>query len=360
VKPITPMTRWVEEILTIEGGYEVRAWADCGNGAHLVLGASGFIGRHLVLALASAGIPVVAASRTGNSGIFPAEFSGLIRSIRFDLADSDWDLLIKNIDVLHHLAWTSIPATAHTDPAGDLQINVGATIRMLEAVRRRKEPPRVVFCSSGGTVYGRLERVPVVEDHPVAPISAYGAAKAATELYLSQYRALYGIDCRVGRVSNPFGAGQDLARGQGAASVFVHKALSDEPIVMWGDGEVVRDYIHVSDVAAGLMALGCAPPHGQWKFNISSGQGISLNGIVHEIESRLGRPVQVERKPARKFDVPISVLDCTLAKTVLGWSPRLSFSEGIQKTISDFERRTSLSSIESSRDEQRFAAPRLV
>ena len=103
-------------------------------------------------------------------------------------------------------------------------------------------------------MYGKLRHVPVREDHPLAPLTAYGASKAAVELYLNHYRAVYGLDCRVARLANPYGAGQDLARGQGAATTFLHRALTGRAIDIWGDGEVVRDYIHISDAAAGLVA----------------------------------------------------------------------------------------------------------
>ena len=312
-----------------------------------MLGGCGFIGRHVAVLLARLGHRVVLADRAVPSYAFPAELRARIAWAPFDMASAGWESLIEGAAVVHHYAWTTIPATANADPAADLAVNVGSTLALLDAMRRRADRPRLVFASSGGTVYGRLRHVPVHEDHPLAPITAYGVGKAAVELYLGHYRAIYGLDCRVARLANPFGAGQDLARGQGATTTFLHHALNRLPITIWGDGETVRDYIHISDAALGLVALARAPRlDGPWTFNIASGHGVSLNGIVAELEARLGRTLQVHREPGRPFDVPISVLDVSLARVALGWSPRLSFSDGMARTLRDLERRADLSTLD--------------
>ena len=325
----------------------MRADHGSGDGHHLILGGSGFIGRHVALKLARLGHQVIVADRAAPPCEFPAEVRARIAWTPFDMAATDWEPLIAGATTIHHYAWTTIPATANADPAGDLCANVVPTLALLEAIQRSTTRPRLIFASSGGTVYGKLRHVPVHEDHPLAPITAYGASKAAVELYLGHYRAVYGLDCRVARLANPFGAGQDLARGQGAATTFLHRALTGRAITMWGDGEVVRDYIHVTDAADGMVALACAPQtDGPWIFNIASGHGVSLNGIVAELEARFGRTLEVHRESGRPFDIPISVLDVSLARIVLGWSPRLSFPEGMTRTLWDLERRAVLSILE--------------
>lgn len=308
---------------------------------HLILGGCGFIGKHVAALLAYNGHRVVLADRSPLTCEFPADIRDRISWRSLELATADWDELVDASAVVHHYAWNSIPATANCRPVDDLVANVVPTLALLEALRRRglEGAPVVVFASSGGTVYGKLLRVPAHENHPLCPISAYGAGKAAAEHYLGLYRALHGLDCRIARLSNPFGAGQDLSRGQGAVTTFLHRALTRQPIVIWGDGEVVRDYIHVSDAAAGLVALACAPAmEGPSLFNIGSGQGVSLNGIIAELKVRLGRHIEVRYEPARTFDVPINVLDVTLAREALGWAPKLSFSAGIARTLADLAR----------------------
>jgi UDP-glucose 4-epimerase len=301
---------------------------------HLVLGGLGFIGRHTALALALSGERVTVVDQISP----PPEFDDLpLEFQQGEIASIEWDALLDDVDVVHHYAWSTIPQTANENPIGDLDQNVRSTVRLLEALRQTSGK-RLVFASSGGTVYGRLKQTPVPETHNFAPVTAYGVSKAAVEMYLGFYRDCYGLDCRVARISNPFGAGQNPKRPQGAASAFLFKALAGEEISIWGDGSVVRDYIHIADLAEGLMALADAPAElcGDTPvFNIASGVGISLNGIIETLTEHLGIKPTVSYQAGRAFDVPVSVLDITRAKDRLGWEPKLSFSTGCERMIRD-------------------------
>jgi UDP-glucose 4-epimerase len=301
---------------------------------HLVLGGSGFLGRHVVFLLAQAGHPITAVSRAPPTFSFPAPVADRIAWKILDLATADWDGLVARADVVHHYAWSSVPASANANPAGDLLVNVGPILGLLDALKRRGGG-RLMFASSGGTVYGRLRTVPAREDDPLAPITAYGAGKATTELYLKLYREMHGVDCRIARIANPFGAGQNLTRGVGAVTAFLHQAIAGQKIVIWGDGEVVRDYIHVSDVAAFLFTMARAQKLSEFVFNVGSGTGTSLNQIIAELETCMGCPLEVERIQKRTFDVPVSVLDINRSRRVLGWSPKLSLLEGLRRAFSD-------------------------
>lgn len=178
--------------------------------------------------------------------------------------------------------------------------------------------------------------LPIGEDHGLAPVTAYTASKAATELYLSHYRSMRGIDCRVARMSNPFGAGQNAHRGQGAITTFAHQALTGQTIEVWGDGEIVRDYLHISDCAAALVSLAVIPDtHGEWIFNVGSGSGTSVNEVLRQLERNLNRELDVRFFAGRAFDVPANVLDIARARQILGWSPQLSVEEGCARTIHD-------------------------
>ncbi len=312
---------------------------------HLVLGGCGFIGRHVALLLARAGHRVTLADRVKPRLAFPPEMSDRVTWREFELVSADWDRLVEDATAVHHYAWSSIPASANSNPAGDLTANVLATLGLLEALRRRGDG-RVVFASSGGTVYGKLHEIPVPESHPIVPITAYGAGKATAEIYLSLYRAMHGTDCRIARIANPYGAGQDLARGLGAVTTFLHHAMTGRVITIWGDGEVTRDYVHISDVARALVTLATAARSDTYVFNVGSGVGVSLNGIISTLEARLGRTLPVERTQTRPFDVPVSILAVERARDRLGWVPRLSFSDGVDRTLSDLAAAASFSTME--------------
>jgi len=304
---------------------------------HLITGGTGFIGRHVAQLLASQGHTVLLASRTPPSFQFAPDIAPYISWVQLDIVNANWDAILDGIDVVHHYAWTSLPASANADPAADLAVNVIATIRLLDAVKRRR--CRLVFASSCGTVYG-LTAEPINEEHLFAPTTAYAAGKAAAEIYLNLYRSFHSIDCRIARIANPYGAGQNTTRGQGAVSVFLDKALRNEPIVIWGDGTVVRDYIHISDTAAGLATLALAQAGdlgGHCVFNIGSGVGHSLNDLISEIARILGRRLNVEYTEARTFDVPVNILSIERARENLGWQPFLDFSDGLAFTLDDIK-----------------------
>jgi UDP-glucose 4-epimerase len=310
---------------------------------HLILGGAGFIGRHVAVQLASHGYNVVIADRVSLAFKLPSSL-GRVQSILIDFATANWDELIRNVDVVHHYAWNSIPASANSNPLGDLSANLAVTLGLLEALRRRGHG-RVVFSSSGGTVYGRTSVVPIPEDHRLAPITAYGAGKASAEMYLGLYRDLYGLDCRIARIANPYGAGQNINRGQGAVTTFLQKALAGQEIVIWGDGQVTRDYVHVTDVAQAMFVLATVPYISvEPIFNIGSGHGLSLNNILDEIEHRLARRLLVKRQEGRHFDIPVNVLDIAKAKTILSLKDSMSFRDGLDHTIADIVNHAHLSS----------------
>lgn len=311
---------------------------------HLILGGDGFIGRHVALLLARAGHKVTIATRSPPRFDFPLGLSEPIVRRGFELASADWDDLVKEADVVHHYAWSSIPASANANPAGDLLMNVTATIGLLEALRRRGGG-RVVFTSSGGTVYGRAKNTPIDEDSILMPITAYGAGKVSAETYLNLYRAMHGLDCRIARISNPYGAGQNVGRGLGAITTFLHRALNRDEIVIWGDGEVVRDFIHIADLSSCLVRLAIAPRSDEFVFNVGTGVGASLNAIMETIERLLDHPIAVKRTPSRSIDVPINVLSIDRVRRALDWAPRISLSEGIESAIADLKAASSFSSL---------------
>ena len=329
---------------------------------HLILGGGGFIGRHVALALLRRNDVVVIANRSPMKEAPPDANGELLSFVQCDLATAEWDAILLDGDVVHHYACSTIPKTANDDPVGDLDVNVRGTLRLLEALRKRRGT-RLVFPSSGGTVYGPLQHTPVSEDHPLNPITAYGASKVAIEKYLGFYRAMYGLDIRIARLSNPYGQGQDPRGKQGAASIFLHLALANQPIEVWGDGSVVRDYIHIADAVAGLLTVADAEPElliDHPIFNIGSGRGVSITDILAFLEERLGRALHVTYLPGRQFDVTINVLDIRRARLVLDWFPRLEFRAGMDLMIRDYVAGLNYSTLLPVFDHSHFAAAKIL
>jgi len=246
------------------------------------------------------------------------------------MSNHDVGEAIDGMDVILHLVSTTIPKTSNDDPIYDVQSNLVATLQMLNAMVERKVN-RLVFISSGGTVYGPPEYLPVDERHPTEPQVSYGITKLALEKYLLMYQHLHGIQTTILRVTNPYGQRQRVETAQGAIGVFLSRALKDQTVEIWGDGSVTRDYIYVADVAdAFAAALAYEGPKSV--FNISSGKGVTLNDLLSRIETTLGTPVKKEYQPGRPYDVPISVLDNSLASEELDWSPKVSLEQGLKLT----------------------------
>jgi UDP-glucose 4-epimerase len=259
------------------------------------------------------------------------------------LSEGDLKKSLQGMDVVFHLVSTTLPKNSNEDPIYDVESNLVGSLRLLETMVAQKVG-KIIFISSGGTVYGSPEYLPVDEKHPTNPTVSYGITKLAIEKYLRLYRDLHGIKPVILRVSNPFGAKQRIESVQGAVTAFIHKALGNEPIEIWGDGSVTRDYLHVSDVAeAFVKALDYQGD--EMIFNVSSGTGTSLNDLVAIISGVLGCSVEKHHLPGRDFDVPVNLLGNDLAARELGWRPRLSLEEGIRFVISELKKSDWSSSI---------------
>jgi UDP-glucose 4-epimerase len=237
---------------------------------------------------------------------------------------------VHGVDAVLHMVSTTLPKNSNDDPIFDVQSNIVGSLHVLDAMVANGVG-KIVFISSGGTVYGNPLYLPVDEKHPTNPVVSYGITKLAIEKYLHVYERLHGISAITLRVSNPYGERQRIETAQGAVGVFLHHALKRMPIDIWGDGSVARDYIHVSDVAA---AFSCALRYsGSHRvFNVGSGVGTSLNELIGKIENLLGHQIERHYLPARPFDVPINVLCNNLARNELSWRPLVPMEDGIART----------------------------
>jgi UDP-glucose 4-epimerase len=228
-----------------------------------------------------------------------------------------------------HLISTTFPGTANLDPVTDVQDNLVGSMVLLESMISLGVR-RIVFLSSGGTVYGIPDVVPIPETHPLRPINSYGIVKVAIESYLDMYRRLRGLSPVVLRATNPYGPRQAHVGVQGVVSTFLRRVRDGESLEVWGDGSVTRDFIYVTDLAD-LCAI--ATTHGtEGVFNAGSGVGVSVNEIIAEIAEVSGADPVVDYKPARAIDVPRSVLDVSLAHKTFGWQAETPLRDGITRT----------------------------
>ena len=240
------------------------------------------------------------------------------------------DRALRGVEVVFHLAGTTDPKTSNDDPAYDVESNVLSTLRLLDACLAAGVR-KVVFNSSGGTVYGVPGMLPVREDHPTDPICSYGITKLTIEKYLDLYRRLHGLDYVALRVSNAYGEGQNPDRGQGAVAAFTARVARRQPIEVWGDGSVTRDYVHVEDVARALVMAAERTPQDRL-LNVGSGVGTTLNELIDLIREVTGRDAEVRYTSGRAFDVPALVLDTHRIQEQIGWHPQVMLDEGLRRT----------------------------
>jgi UDP-glucose 4-epimerase len=297
----------------------------------LVLGGAGFVGRHLCAALVAADHHVTAFDLPPANGSWP-DIDG-VRWLAGNFTDQAVTAAaLEGAELVIHLISTSIPKTSNEDPSRDLQNNVGSTLGLLEAIVGLPHQPKIVFISSGGTVYGIPRTIPIPESHPTDPLCAYGIGKLAIEKYLALYQRMHGLDYCILRLANPYGEHQLNHAAQGVIPVFLNKALHNEPLEIWGDGSVIRDYLYIDDVISAIMAT--TSYNGPDRvFNIGSGSGHSLNDLIELIRELLGRDIPCRYLPARACDVPVNILDVSRARTELGWKPNTPLTAGMARLL---------------------------
>jgi UDP-glucose 4-epimerase len=289
------------------------------------------MGQRLCRGLLAAGFDVRSVSRTGRPKGEAQPWWSHVEWISADLGTDTAAPAMSKADLVFHLASSTYPSTSNSDAAFDLESNLVGSVRMLHyAVKYHVQ--RLIFISSGGTVYGLPRQNPIPETHPTDPICSYGIHKLAIEKYLYLFRALKDLDSVVLRVSNLYGEFQSLERPLGAVSHFTHRAIAGKAIEIWGDGEVRRDYIHVDDVVSALLKA--IPYKGPERlFNIGSGRSTSLNQVLELIRQRVGKGIVLHYMPARRFDVQENVLDISRATRELDWKPSVSLEVGLDRLI---------------------------
>jgi UDP-glucose 4-epimerase len=293
-----------------------------------VTGGNGFIGGHLVRRLLQKEHEV----RIYDRG--PDIFRVVPREAEYVEGELGNHGLIREalegVEVVYHFVSTTLPKTSNDDPIYDVRSNLVDTLQLLESCVTTGAR-KVIFASSGGTVYGSPKTIPIPEDHPTDPISSYGIIKLAVEKYLGLFCHLHGLDYAALRISNPYGPYQNPEGQQGAIGVFLHRILAERPITIWGDGSVVRDYLYIADLVDALE-LAAGKEIQEKVLNVGSGRGVSLNGLISYMAEVVGEQPLVEYLPSRSLDVPVNVLNIGRAREGLAWEPRVELTEGIMRT----------------------------
>lgn len=292
----------------------------------LVLGGNGFLGSHIVEELLLGGHEVSIFDRVASKS------TSLDANIHYYLGDFSDTVLItealEHTDCVVHCISTTLPSTSNRNPTLDIQQNLITTVNLLESMTRAKVK-KLVYLSSGGTVYGIPKQLPVTEQHSLNPICSYGVVKVAIEHYIGMFKELYGLEPIILRPSNPYGVRQGHAGVQGALSTFLLNTLAKKPITIWGDGEIQRGYIYIKDMA--VMCRLAVESDVEGTYNVCSGISHSLNQLLTFIESTTGITPNVSYQPARAFDIKNIVLDISETKKTFGWTPQYSIEQGIDE-----------------------------
>jgi UDP-glucose 4-epimerase len=300
----------------------------------LVTGGAGFIGSHVVDGLIGAGheVAVVDSLATGSR----ANLNPRARFYELDLRSPDLGRVFDEFRpevVNHHAAHAEVLESVE-DPLYDAEVNVLGSLSLLQRCVKNGAR-KIVFISSGGACYGEPLELPCTEEHPMRPLSPYGASKTAIELYLFVYRETYGLDYSVLRYANIYGPRQDMQSEEGrVVAIFSRLMLEGRQPTINGDGEQQRDFLHVADVVrANLLALEGGSGEA---FNIGSGVPTMVNQIFDHIKELTGFHGERVHGPAKAGEVYRTYLEVGKARRLLGWEPRIGLEEGLRDTVEYF------------------------
>ena len=308
-----------------------------------VIGGGGFIGRNLCEALAASGRDVVAIGRRAEPS---AAFAALPSFISGQVSYQSMD--VTNIEALRpvlstcseviDLAYATVPQTSFIDPMNDLQSNLPRVVALMKELQDHPQLRRFIVVSSGGTVYGQANRLPISEYSETEPLSPYGITKLTIERYALMNHRLHGLPVVVVRPANAYGLGQLPFTGQGFIATAMGHVLQGMPVTVFGKHGTIRDYVHVRDVASAMVA---ALQHGINGdiYNIGSGVGrsnLDVIDLIRPLARAQQLSVNITHAAERKFDVTANVLNFGRLLSCTGWLPKVSIEEGLQEMWHDF------------------------
>jgi UDP-glucose 4-epimerase len=294
----------------------------------LIIGGTGFIGRHLCYSLPSR-YQISVLSRRPPMATSSQSQSQRISYLTGDIAQANIVYeACSGVDCIVYLASTVIPGDSNKDPLFDIQSNLIGAINTLNAAIDQRVH-KIVFASSGGTVYGNSSSLLLSEKDATNPICSYGIIKLAIEKYIAMYGRNHGLHYSILRLSNPYGPGHMLNKPQGVINHFVNRLRMGEKLEVWGDGSIERDYIYITDVIEAIQKC-IETPIPSLLLNIGTGVPTSINELIRVISSEFGLMPEVAYSASRSFDVHKSALDIAAAKKLIDWSPRTCLRSGIR------------------------------
>lgn len=294
----------------------------------LVIGGTGFIGRNVIDNLKTHNII------TGCYDLVEKKF-GDYNYVGNVLYDDNLEDIIKYYDQIVYLITSVSPKKSMENPKEPYMNDIPLLLKVLDLAKKNNKK-RIIFASSGGTIYGENDFKPSKEDDFNEPINHYAICKLTSEKILEMYNKLYDMENISLRIANPFGYGQNPKSNVGAITVFSNRMLNNENITLFGDGNIIRDYVDVGEVAEAFrLALNVNFDSLDVKpvFNIGSGVGLSLNDIISIISETLNIEPKIDYKEKRKFDVQYNVLDISRAKKYLDYNPCDNEVENIKRYV---------------------------
>jgi UDP-glucose 4-epimerase len=303
----------------------------------VVIGANGFIGSHLVDGLAAAGHEVRAFDRYSSRKPTFRTPDAEVRIGEF-LSRSDIDNAVQGQDHVFHFLSTTTPATAESDPTLDIRTNLAQSVELLESCAAAGVK-HVYFASTGGAIYGQQGKGEYSEDDRALPISPYAIGKLAIERYLGYFKATHGLDSTVFRISNPYGTRQHPNKKQGLIPIALRQILAGRPVVQFGDGSMVRDYVYVEDLVDMIVPMTeRATAHDL--YNLGSGAGHTVAEVLDSLRRVTGIDFTVEERPTPATFVDKVVLDTSRYRDEFGSRPLTSLDDGIRKTFEEMKEET--------------------
>jgi len=294
----------------------------------LIIGGAGFIGSNLTQLLSNHDYNITAVDQ------FAFEVQPDCKNVSFvqgNITDSNFLALLfrkSKFDIVIHLVSSLIPSSNYSDFNSSRDLN---TFSSFELMRQMEENnvKKIIFFSSGGTVYGNNKNDIIKEDSRLLPENYYGFSKLLIEEYIQLQFRLNKLKFVIVRPSNPYGNGQKTHSKQGIIAVAMGKLINNEALEIWGDGSVIRDYLHVSDLCMAIYAI---IKNDSWNkiYNIGSSEGVSINGIINIIEEVSQKKLIVNYLSSRAEDVPRNVLDTTKIKNDTDWTPKIELRNGLK------------------------------